>query len=671
MKSTITHQSPARSLSRTFSSHTKRSRFVWTIAPLFFALFACGPVAEPLTPPPPLPPDIVADAAKPKRENPIETSDLSRVSDDVKRLASDDLAGRGTGDKGAQLAADLIEQRFKDLGLVPFGDGDGAAKQFRNKFSARVGAKIDPPKLVVSRGKQKPNAVAEGASITADGSESGDVKGDVVFVGHGVTAPAVGWDDYAGAEIAGKVALILDGAPVPADDKRASALRDFKSSRYKLRTAREHKAAGVIIVAAGDELPLAPADARGMGVPGVYIKLGVAKQMFPDIKWDDVAKSAAKAAVKPRKLAGVSVVAQHLLPRVDGAAVKPQPLAGVSVDMTTRIEPTMADAYNVVACLPAKSDSPTASEYVVIGAHYDHLGMGGTSSSRAPGTRAIHHGADDNASGTSLLLDVARRLSKLPEKPSRNIVFMAFGAEELGALGSRHWVEHPPVPVTSIVAMINADMVGRMRERTLVVDGVSTAAAWNELLQKANEGLSLNLKLGAEGFGASDHASFTAARVPVAFLFTGVHDDYHLPSDTAEKIDVGGIDLAATLAARLAYAVAQRPERLVFVDPPAADPHRGGGSGTGRGFKVSLGTIPDYAWQGKGVKLTGARPDSPAIRAGLLAGDVIVKLGTHDVTNVHDYVFALGDIEPGRETTVEVERAGKRLALKIIPAPGR
>jgi len=649
VKPTISDPVRCLSLHNPSVTPSKSSLFRRTIAPLLLlALVACGPTGEPLTPPPPLPPDLPTSnvpAAKP--QNPIETSDLARVTEDVKRLASDEFAGRGTGEPGAQLAADLVEQRFKDLGLEPFGDGEGAARSFKNKFSARVGAKIDAPKLDVSRAKQKPIAIADGGTITADGSESGDIQGAAVFVGHGVTASAVGWDDYAGKDIAGKVAIVLDGAPKPADDKTASALRDFKSSRYKLRTAREHKAAGLIIIAAGEELPPAPADARGMGIPGVVIKRSVAKLLFPDIKWDDIAKTAAKAAVKPLDL----------------------PI--VNVKLATRIEPTMADSWNVVARLPAKADSKTAQEYVVIGAHYDHLGMGGTSSSRAPGTRAIHHGADDNASGTSLLLDVARRMSKLPDKPSRNIIFMAFGAEELGTLGSRHWVEHPPVPITSVVAMINADMVGRMRDRTLVIDGTGTAAAWSDLIQKANEGLSLNLKLGAEGFGASDHASFTGAKVPVAFLFTGVHDDYHLPTDTAEKIDVGGIDLAATLAARLTHAIAERPERLVFVEPPSADPHRGGGSNTGRGFKVSLGTIPDYAWQGKGVKLTGARPDSPAIRAGLQAGDVIVKLGTHEVTNVHDYVFALGDLEPGKETTVEVERDGKRLSVKIIPAPGR
>lgn len=226
------------------------------------------------------------------------------------------------------------------------------------------------------------------------------------------------------------------------------------------------------------------------------------------------------------------------------------------------------------------------------------------------------------------------------------------------------------MPIGKIVAMLNADMVGRLRDRTLVVDGTGTSAAWPEILNTANTGLGLTLKLGAEGFGASDHASFTAAKIPVAFFFTGVHDDYHLPSDTAEKIEVGGIDLVATLAARTLVAVANRPDRISFMEAPAPqDPHKGGG--TGRGFRVSLGTIPDYAWQGKGLKLTGVRPDAPAARAGLQGGDVVVKLGSHEITNVHDYTFALGDLEPGRETTVEVERDGKRITLKIIPAPGR
>ncbi|MDI1430715.1 M20/M25/M40 family metallo-hydrolase [Polyangium sorediatum] len=618
-------------------------------ASLLALLAACGPAAEPVTPPPPVPPEL-AQAAAPKAENPIEKGDPQRIDADVKQLASDAFAGRGTGDAGAQQAAEHVEKRFRELGLEAFGDADGSGKSFKQKFSARVGAKVEAPTVSLAKKGQKAAKTPAAADvITAEGAQTGEAKGEVVFVGHGVTAPAASWDDYAGKEIAGKVALIVDGAPKPeSGGKNAEALRDFKSVRYKLRTAREHKAVAAIVVAAGEELPAAPENASGMGIPAVVIKRSAAKALFPEIKWDDAAVSAPKAAVKPKAL------------------------AGTELSVATRIEPTFADAWNVVARLPARAGTKTAEEYVVVGAHYDHLGKGGTSHSRAPGSREIHHGADDNASGTALLLDVARRFSKLAEKPARNIVFIAFGAEELGTLGSRHWVEHPPVPIGSVTAMINADMVGRMRDRTLVVDGTGTAAAWPELVNAANTGLSLTLKLGAEGFGASDHASFTAARVPVAFLFTGVHDDYHKPSDTADKVDVGGIDLAATLAARLTQAVAERPERLAFVEAPAAhDPHKGGGGGGGRAFRVSLGSIPDYAWQGKGVKLTGVRPDAPAARAGLQAGDIIVKLDKHEITNVHDYTFALGDLEPGREITVEVERDGKRVALKIIPAPGR
>jgi membrane-associated protease RseP (regulator of RpoE activity) len=209
-------------------------------------------------------------------------------------------------------------------------------------------------------------------------------------------------------------------------------------------------------------------------------------------------------------------------------------------------------------------------------------------------------------------------------------------------------------------------MVGRLRDDRVVVDGVGTSAGWRPLIDGAAKGLGLQLAFGAEGFGASDHASFTAARVPVAFFFTGVHPDYHMPSDTADKINAPGEERVATLAARLGLSVAQASERLGFVDAPA-DPH-GGMRG---GFKVSLGTIPDYGFAGKGVKLDGVRPDAPAARAGIARGDVIVKLGGHEVGNIHDYMFALGELEPGREVVIEVEREGKRLPIKIVPAPGR
>ncbi len=419
-------------------------------------------------------------------------------------------------------------------------------------------------------------------------------------------------------------------------------LRDFGSVRYKLRTAREHKAAGAVIVRAGDDVASAPlVDASSMGIPAVIAPRQLAAALFPTLRLRDA------RAWRPAK------------------AGKPADLPGARLRVTTKITPVEATAWNVAGFLPARAGAPKDGEVVVVGAHYDHLGWGGPYS-RAPGVHAIHPGADDNASGTALLLEVARRLAALPQGLDRGVLFLAFGAEEIGAIGSRYWVEHPTLPLDHVVAMINADMVGRLRDNRLVVDGVGTSPAWKPLVDTAAQGLGFDLAFGGEGFGASDHASFTAVRVPVAFFFTGVHEDYHRPSDTADKINAEGEERVATLAARLALGVAEAPERLAFVDAPA-DPHRG----MRGGFRVSLGTIPDYGYGGKGVKLDGVRPDGPAARAGLARGDVIVKVGPHEIGNIHDYMFAFGDLEPGREVVIEVEREGKRLPLKVVPAPGR
>jgi hypothetical protein len=648
---------------------------------LLAQLAACGPAALPLSPPP-APPPPIAESATPAPARPFavdpDPAGAARIAADVTYLASPELAGRGTGTEGARKAADFIAQRYRDLGLQPAGDKDDPSGEpsFFQRFSAKVGATVHPATLSLRvRGKPlelKPSP----APGTAEGSESGTATGKVVFVGHGISAPAVGWDDYAGKQVEGQVVVVLDGTPAPpkpsapahpeaaksppsapppeaakalpkgakaAAPKAAApplpeALRDFGGVRYKLRTAREHKAAGVVIVARGDELPPPPTDASSMGLPGVVLKRSDAAALFGKALVDLRAFEAKKPAV-------------------------PRPLPIDALSFTTRIDPIQAKAWNVAALLPAKASS---SEYVVVGAHYDHLGMGGTSTSRAPGQRAIHPGADDNASGTALLLEVARRLDALPRRPARNVLFLAFSGEEIGLLGSRHWVEHPTVPLTSVDAMINADMVGRLREQHLLVDGVGTAAAWPDLLKPASEGLGFDLHFGSEGFGASDHASFTGARIPVTFFFTGVHADYHLPSDTADKINSEGEERIATMVARLCLAVAERPERLTFIDAPA-DPHRG----TGGGFKVSLGTIPDYAFEGKGVRLTGVRPDAPAERAGMKGGDILVKLGTHEITNIHDYMFALGELEAGRSVVAEVLRDGARVPLTVIPAPGR
>jgi hypothetical protein len=615
-----------------------------------FVLAACGPVAPAVEPPPP--PATIAAPAPPPRPLAIDADPgaAARIAADVTYLASPELGGRGTGEDGARLAADFVVKRFAELKLAPAG-AEHKASPYLQAFQARVGATVKEASLQVMSAPGRGRGAGDGTHvIAADGAASGSAHGKAVFVGYGITAAAAGWDDYAGADLGGKIAIILDGVPAPpaapkkpgASPAAESPLRDFGSARYKLRTAREHHAGGAVIVSASDEPRWsAPADASSMGVPGVVVARGYADGLFPTLRLRDERTWRRALARK--------------------AEAVPVP----DVRVTTEIVPVEATAWNVAALLPARADSPRGSEVVVVGAHYDHLGHGGPFS-LAPGVHAVHPGADDNASGTALLLEVARRFAALPQALDRGVLFLAFGAEEIGTIGSRYWIEHPTVPLDHVVAMINADMVGRLRDDRLIVDGVGTAKGWRPLVDAAAQGLGLDLAFGAEGFGASDHASFTAVRVPVAFFFTGVHPDYHRPSDTADKINAAGEERVATLAGRLALAVAQAPERLAFVDAPA-DPH----GGTRGGFKVSLGTIPDYGFAGKGVRLDGVRPDAPASRAGLARGDVIVKVGPHDIGNIHDYMFALGELEPGREVVIEVERDGKRVPVKVIPAPGR
>ncbi len=621
------------------------------LALLLLAIAGCGPELPPVEPQPP-PPAEAPPAPKPLAID-DDPGSAARIAADVTYLASPELAGRGTGEPGSALAAAFVAKRFTDLHLAPMGDRDDhGAPRYEQAFKARVGAKA-----VLAQAWVGPIVMARPASdghtplqhplegVIADGSGSGEVRGEAVLVGYGITAAAAGWDDYGSADLTGKIAIVLDG--IPPADKRADKgtagapdpLRDFGSVRYKIRTAREHKAAGVLIVTRG-ALPAPPSDASSMGLPAMVVTAASTKAPLAAAKLTD------DRAWTPKKPAAPTQIQ-------------------AAVSIATKIDPVEAGSVNVIGLLAARPDAPKHDEYVVVGAHYDHLGHGG-SASRAPGSHEIHPGADDNASGTALVLEVARRFAALPAAPDRNILFMSFGAEEIGAIGSRYWCEHPTVPLDHVVAMINADMVGRLRDNRLIVDGVGTAAGWRPLVDKAAEGLGLSLAFGAEGFGASDHASFTAVRVPVAFFFTGVHPDYHMPTDTADKIDAAGEERVATLAGRLALAVAASPDRLAFVDAPS-DPH----SGMRGGFKVSLGTIPDYAYAGKGLRLDGVRPDAPAARGGLQRGDVIVKVGPHEIGNIHDYMFALGELEPGREVVIEVERDGKRVPLKVVPAPGR
>ncbi len=334
-----------------------------------------------------------------------------------------------------------------------------------------------------------------------------------------------------------------------------------------------------------------------------------------------------------------------------------------SLDLASVLNPHAkgGTGRNVIATLEG-SDPELKREWVVVGAHYDHLGEGGSPNSLAPGERAIHNGADDNASGVATVLWVAQRMAS-GARPARSVAFVAFTGEESGLLGSAYYVNHPASGADPIVAMINLDMVGRLNGGTLLVYGVGTAVEWTALLEPAASRAGVAIATKDDGYGPSDHTSFYLKDVPVLHFFTNTHGDYHKPSDDWDKIDAKGLTAVATIVADVAAAAANSRPKLTLKRGAGEPPKPGGG--TSKGYGAWLGSVPDFTPVDRGVKLSGVTKGSPAETAGILAGDIIVGLGTHDVADLQGMTDALRTHRPGDVVDVQVLRGGERLTLKV------
>jgi hypothetical protein len=385
----------------------------------------------------------------------------------------------------------------------------------------------------------------------------------------------------------------------------------------------------------------------------------------------------------------------RLKPGVRGSNGKPgflQPFSYTPVrdahstpaEPTAAAGPTGRSAYNVIGILEGH-DPVLKNEAIVIGAHYDHLGRGGQGS-LAANSSDIHHGADDNASGTAAIIELARQFAK-DKSNKRTIIFVAFSGEEDGLFGSKYYVNNPVFPLDKTVAMINLDMVGRLKDNKLTIGGIGTASEWRELtaslnrLTKQTELIEMtmgqptktsvissetasvfNLQLNEDGFGPSDHSSFYGKQIPVLFLFTGTHLDYHKPSDTADKIEYVGVLKILMYVNVLIRAIDSSPVRPTYTVAKSS-----GTPGGRTGFSVSLGTIPTYADSTDGMLLDGVRENSPASKSGLKAGDKVVKLAGKDIRNVMDYTAAMGEMKPDIEYDVVIIRGGETLTMKITP----
>ncbi len=635
---------------------------------------------------------------------------------EVEWLASPEREGRQTGSAGAKATAEFAADYFAQIGLQPFGTG------FAEPFTFPAGEQVmaGANSLIITTHKARgpedapPGAPGSGgiplsAVCQLDQSfrplsftENGEIEGEVVFAGYGLSAPEDGkgarYNSYEGLDVKDKVVLVLRYVPESVSPERRAQLNRYAGLRYKAMMARERGAKAVLFVAgpaspqAGELLPLAGDNtAAGSGILAASVT-------------GDVADTLLKPSGKSLKDLQAALDTES--PHAEGGFVLPD----AHVQLATGVEHIKKEDRNVVALLPAGvagegistadhadgTDGKTADaalagtgsavpilsaasaqsaiqnsggEVIIVGAHYDHLGLGKGSNSMARSGEEgqVHPGADDNGSGVAAVLELAASLAKEraehPEKFRRGIVFALWSGEEMGIIGSSSFCEKPPVDLGKVAAYVNFDMVGRLRENKLTLQGVGSSKAWRRLIEKRNVTAGFNLVLQDDPYLPTDTTSFYPKRIPVLNFFTGAHEDYHRPSDTADKLNYEGAERIAKFARQLVLDLSSAPERPDFARVEKSS----GDQGSRETLRAYLGTIPDYTAEVQGVKLAGVRGGSPAEKAGIQGGDVLVEFAGQKIVNIYDYTYGLDAVKIGQPVKIAVQRDGKRVELEVTP----
>ena len=546
---------------------------------------------------------------------PSLVGDLEGELAHVRYLADDLLEGRAVATRGERCAGDYIAARFRALGLRPAGDGDS----YFQAWMVRTGSVAGEGNSFAVAGDD-PAGFTVGDDWTPYGfSASARVGARMTMVQ--VEADAQ-FGDAAHGEVAGRVLVIEGAAPHP-----HAAAPD--AHRVASSAAGMGAAALILLLGESEPLPLPDAERRAaLAIPVIAVRGAVAE-------------------------------------RVRAAAA-----SGAMANIAAAVQPVRREARNVAAILPGTD--PRGRQRLVIGAHYDHLGLGGAGSLSPNAVGEVHNGADDNASGTAVLLEAARQLAGGPPL-AQDILFIAFTGEERGLWGSAHYVESPLLPLDGTVAMLNLDMVGRVSDDLLTVFGTGTAEEWTDVLERANgrTRAPLDLRLNSDGFGASDHSSFYARGIPVLHFFSNTHPEYHRVEDDWELVNAEGMARVTDLVAAVVREVvpgagAASLTPVEGVGNPHGVQGPTDGSTVRSGFRVRLGTIPDYSRESGGMAITGVRDGSPAAKAGIKGGDIIVKFGPHDIEDVYGYMYALSEFEPGDEVEIVVLRGDERLVFEVV-----
>ncbi len=606
------------------------------------------------TDPPQKAPIHRSDQGNPDLSNLSPEISVKDLQKEVGYLASDELEGRMTGSRGTRLASEYIARYFKALGLKPLGKGNN---YFQN-FEFTAGMKVIPEKnhmeIVVNGKRLGPLKVDQDfrpLSFTANG----EIEGEVVFAGYGLKLPDGSYDSYHNLNVKDKIVLVLRYVPEKVDMKRRQELNMYAGLRYKAMVARQNGARALLVVTgpnspnAGKLVPFTyDHSLSGSGIIAASISGEVAEKLFKQIGKD---------------LKSIQDQLDIENPHMEGSF----PLSGVKIKLTTAVERIKKTDRNVLALLPP-SNITTNVEYVVVGAHYDHIGHGEIGSLAHKGEEGqIHNGADDNASGTATVLELAASLvekhKQNPQSFKRGIIFALWSGEELGLIGSTYFVEHPLVSLEKIVAYVNFDMVGHLRKNKLILQGVASSTIWPKLIEKRNVPAGFNLTLQEDPYLPTDVTAFYPKGIPVLSFFTGSHENYNRPTDDPETLNYAGMQRIAQFAQNIILDLVKNPERPEYVKVERKKSQ----TGEREALRAYLGTIPDYVSEIEGVKLSGVRAGGPADKAGLKGGDIIVEFAGQKITNIYDYTYALDAVKIGQPVEVVVVRNGKRIKLTVIP----
>jgi hypothetical protein len=576
---------------------------------------------------------------QPKNEiNPVITS--KEIQEHINYLASDELEGRFTGTEGADKAAAYIQQDFESNGLSPF-----FYKNFSQSYPFVSGLEAttnNKMKLIIA-GKEYELKFNEDF-IPVSFSDNQTYSGEVVFIGYSIVAPELNYDDFTGIDVKGKVVLAMRYNPEVNDPK--SKFDKFAELRLKAKVAKEKGAIGIIFV--NEYVPKDDEDNL----------LKLKYDSAPAIK--ELGSIHIKRTFADKMFEAENLNFRQFQENID-TTNKPASFLfkNTKVEFKTEVKQIEGKGINIAGFLPG-NDPKLKDEYIIVGAHYDHLGYGETGSLYRGTDRQIHNGADDNASGTTGVLELAEKLAAEKDKIKRSIIFATFSGEELGMLGSSYFVQNLSIPYKSVDAMINLDMIGRMNdENSLMIYGTSTSHVWKDMLNNLNKEYNFKLTFNDEGFGPSDHSSFYGKEIPVLFFFTGTHSDYHRPSDDADKINTSKEEKILNFVYQIIDGLDTSITRPDYVNVPRKD------TGGPTRFKVYIGTTPDFGAQVDGYKISGVTDGSPAQKAGLQAGDTIVEFGGKKVANIYDYMYAMNEHTPGEKVDIVVLRSGEKVTLNL------